>query len=66
MATERRSDEVIRGELASEREQLATALGDLRAGVKGKRRVAAAVAGTLATAIAARTVFKVVRRFRDG
>ena len=66
MATEpkRRTDEDIKRELASEREQLASALGDLQAAVKGKRRVAIAGAGALATAVAARAALKITRRLR--
>jgi len=61
---ERRTDEQIRSEIASERAELVEALADLRAGVDGKRRMAAAVAGSLAVATAALTAVKVGRRLR--
>ena len=61
----RRTDAHIRGEIASEREQLASALGDLRTAVEGKRKMMMAGAGALATAVAARTALKVARRLRE-
>ena len=64
MIAERRTDEQIRSEIASERAELVEALADLRAGVDGKRRMAAAVAGSLAVATAALTAVKVGRRLR--
>ena len=62
MATEPRTDEQVRAELAAERERLVDALADLQAGVRGKRRLATAVAGALAVGAAV----KVGRRFRSG
>ena len=64
MIAERRTDEQIRSEIASERAELVEALADLRAGVDGKRRMAAAVAGSLAGATAALTAGQVGRRLR--
>jgi hypothetical protein len=64
VATERRTDEQIRGEIAAERDELIAAVGDLRAGVAGKRRAATAVAGVLAAAAAALTAVKLGRRLK--
>jgi len=60
----RRTDAEIRGEIATEREQLVTALGDLRAGVESKKKVAGVVAGAAAAAMTAATVATIVRRLR--
>jgi hypothetical protein len=64
VAAERRTEEDIRREIASEREQLAVALGDLRQGVKAKKRVASVVAGALAAGLMAVAVSKLARRVR--
>jgi hypothetical protein len=64
VAAERRTDEQIRGEIAAERNELVDALGELRAGVAGKRRAATAVAGVLAAAVATLTAVKLGRRLR--
>jgi hypothetical protein len=61
---ERRTDEQIRREIASEREQLGIALGDLRAAVAGKRKMMMAGAGAVGTAVAARTALKIARRLK--
>jgi hypothetical protein len=66
VVAERRTDERIRDEIATERAELVAALADLQAGVDAKRRAAAAVAGSLALAAAALTAVKVGRRFRRG
>jgi hypothetical protein len=58
---EHRTEEQIRGEIASEREQLAASIDDLRAGIRAKRGMAKLVAAGLA-AIAA---LKLVRTLRD-
>ena len=63
-AEPRRTDAEIRGDIASERAQLVTALGDLRTGVESKKKVAGVVAGTLAAAMTAATVATIVRRLR--
>lgn len=47
MATERRAEADIRADIATEREQLATALRDLRADVAATRRTAALAAVTV-------------------
>ena len=66
MADEQRTDEIIRGEISAEREQLVGALSDLRKGIAAKRRLAG-VAGTLIVAgLAAAASIKVLRRFRGG
>ena len=64
MATAKRTDEQIRGEIAAERDELVAALGDLRAGVAGKRKAATAVVGALATAAATLAAVKIGRRLR--
>jgi hypothetical protein len=66
VATEHRTEEELRRELASEREQLAKALGDVRAGFERRRRLVVTGAGVLVTAVAARTALKIARRLRDG
>ena len=66
MSSSRRTDEEIRREIATEREQLGDALADLRAGIDGKRRLAAIVGSALATGIAATAAVKLVRRFTGG
>jgi hypothetical protein len=65
MATEKRTDEQIRSEIAAERDGLVEALTDLRAGVAGKRRAATAVVGALAAAAATLAAVKLGRRLRD-
>ena len=65
MSAERRTELDIRRELATEREQLAAALADLRAGIAEKRRFAAVVGGALAAGVAAATALAVVRRLRS-
>ncbi len=64
MTSERRSDEQIRGEIASEREQLAGAVADLRAGVDGKRRLVTFAGAVVAAAIATRAATRVARKLR--
>lgn len=64
MATDKRTDEQIRTEIAAERQELVDALGDLRAGIAGKRRTATAVVGALAAAAATVTAVKLGRRLR--
>jgi len=61
---ERRTEEDIRREITSEREQLVDALADLRAAVDAKRRPAAILGGAVAAALTAAVVVKVVRRVR--
>lgn len=65
MATEKRTDEQIRSEIAAERNELVGALADLRAEIAGKRRAATAVAGALAAAAATLAAVKIGRRLRD-
>jgi hypothetical protein len=59
---ERRTEEEIRGEIASEREQLTDALGDLRASIDAKRRPVAVAVGALAAGLATLSVAKILRR----
>jgi hypothetical protein len=62
--TERRTAEEISREIAGEREQLATALDDLRRSLRERRRTAGVV-GTAGTAgLAAAAAIAVARRFR--
>lgn len=64
MAHEPRTDEDIRSEITTEREELVDALADLREGIEKKRRLAV-VAGTLiAAGLAAGTSVKTIRRLR--
>jgi len=65
VAGERRTEEEIRREIASEREELASALADLRQGVDAKRRLAVVVGGTLTAALATVAALQLGRRFRD-
>ena len=53
MSGEARTDEAIRREIATEREQLIDALADLRAGIARKRRPAVIVGGALAAVVVA-------------
>jgi hypothetical protein len=59
--TERRTAEEIRSEIASEREQLATALEDLRRSLHERSRLAGAAA---AAGLAAAAALRIARRFR--
>ncbi|MGH3135832.1 MAG: hypothetical protein ACRDPV_04995 [Gaiellaceae bacterium] len=64
MASERRSEEEIRREIASERDELVRALADLRKSVESKRRVAAVAAGTIAAGLTASAAIKAMRRMK--
>ena len=65
MATDRRSDETIRADIATERNELKRALADLRQAVAGtKRSLTKAAGGTLAAGLAATAVAKLVRHLR--
>ena len=64
MASERRSEEEIRREIASEREELVRALADLRMSVESKRKVATVVAGTIAAGLTASAAIKAMRRMK--
>ena len=64
MASERRSEEEIRREIASEREELVRALADLRKSVESKRRAAAVAAGTIAAGLAASGAIEAMRRVK--
>ena len=64
MATERRTEAEIRQEIATERDQLASAVADLRVGVDAKRRVAATVGGVVAAGLATAVALRLVRRLR--
>jgi hypothetical protein len=61
VATERPTEEELRRRIEVERTELAAAVTDLRAGVEAKRRLAAAVAGILAAAMAVRTIRRLRR-----
>lgn len=61
---ERRSEEEIRREIESERDQLADALSDLKAGIDEKRKPAARAGGAIAAGLALVTALRLVRRFR--
>ena len=61
MPDDRRTEDKIRLEIATEREQLAGALADLREGIKAKRRPAAMAGAALTAGLAAIAVFRVVR-----
>ena len=60
----RRTNVEIRGDIATEREQLVTAIDDLRAGVESKKKLAAGAAAALGAGVFALTVAKIVRRVR--
>jgi hypothetical protein len=62
MSSERRSQEEIRRAIASEREELAHALVDVREGIASKRRTAAIVGGAILAVLAAGAVLKIARR----
>ncbi len=64
MSGDRRTEEEIRREITTEREQLADALADLREGIDAKRRPAAVVGGALAAGLAAAAAVTVVRRLK--
>lgn len=66
MPAERRTDEQIRGEISTEREQLASAIADLREDIDAQRRTAEIAGAAVATALAAVAAFRVIRRFRHG
>jgi hypothetical protein len=56
-----RTEEEIRGEIATEREQLATALADLREGISAKRKLAVLVLAGLGALLALVVAVKVIR-----
>ena len=62
MPGDRRTEAEIRREIAAEREQLADALADLRAGTGDKRRLAALAAGPLAAGLGLAALRRAVRR----
>jgi hypothetical protein len=62
--SDHRTEEEIRREITTEREQLADALADLREGIDAKRRPAVVVGGVLAAALAAAVAIKIVRRLK--
>ncbi len=64
MLGERRTEEEIRREIATERAGLEGALAALREGIDAKRRPAAVVSVALAAGLAAATTIKVVRLLR--
>ena len=56
-----RTEEEIRSEIATEREQLATALADLREGISAKRKLAVLVLAALGALLALAVAAKVIR-----
>ena len=66
MPAERRTDEQIRGEIATEREQLVAAIGDLREDVAAKKKIAVAAAAAVGAGVAAAAVVSIVRRLTRG
>ena len=64
MPAEKRTEEDIRREIAGEREELVSAIADLRAGVAAKRKSATVVGGAVATGLAALLASRIVRRRR--
>jgi hypothetical protein len=63
---DRRTEEEIRREIATEREQLASALADLRQGITAKRRLAVLALAALAAMLAVVVAVKVIRFSRGG
>jgi hypothetical protein len=63
--SDRRTEDEIRRDITSEREQLVGALGDLREGVDAKRRTAATVGGALGAMFFTAMAFKILRRVRS-
>ncbi len=66
MQGDRRTEEEIRREIATEREQLAAALADLRESVAAKRRLAVLVLAGLAAVLAVAVAARMLRFFRGG
>ncbi|HEX4745690.1 MAG TPA: hypothetical protein VFU99_02305 [Gaiellaceae bacterium] len=64
MAGEQRTDADIRNEISAERERLADALADLRAGVDSKRRLAGALGTLVAAGLATAASMRIARRVR--
>lgn len=64
MPAERRTDETIRSEIATEREALADSLDDLRASIAEKKMLAAVSAAAVGAGVAAAAVVSIVRRRR--
>jgi len=61
---ERRTEDEIRGEIATERGELETALADLKQGIDAKRRPATVVGVALAAGLATLATLKVRRLVR--
>ena len=64
MPAEKRTEEDIRREIAGERDELVSAIADLRASVAAKRKSATVVGGAMATGLAALLASRIVRRRR--
>lgn len=62
MPAEKRTEEDIRREIAGEREQLVSAIADLRQGVAAKRKAAGVVGGAVATGLVALVATRIARR----
>jgi uncharacterized protein YoxC len=61
---EGRTEEQIRGEITTERDQLVSAIADLREDINAQRKTAEIVGAAVATALAAVAALKTIRRFR--
>ena len=66
MPSEPRTEAAIRGEIAAEREELTSALTDLRRSLASRRAQATAVAGAVAAGVVATAAVKLTRRLRRG
>ena len=66
MQGDRRTEEEIRNEIATERQQLADALADLRKGIGAKRRPAVIALAGLAALLVVAVAVKVLRFSRGG
>ncbi len=53
MPAERRTEAQLRGEITTEREQLVSAIADLREGINAQRKTAEIVGAVVATGLAA-------------
>ena len=64
MPAERRTEAQLRGEITTEREQLVSAIADLREGINAQRKTAEIVGAVVATGVAAITALKVIHKLR--
>jgi hypothetical protein len=61
---ERRTEAQLRGKITTEREQLVSAIADLREGLDAQRKTAEIVGAVVATGLAAITAVKVIHKLR--